>query len=254
MSRQDDVNILYQKSKWLNNTAIGLYIGNCCVLLLDYFFPACNYIWFWLQLLLVILFLGVSLTHDCHYRYEADKERRNAKVEDAFDIDFTEYKTAGYYNNNVPPSLCRYVMDSFESVLFTKSIVGKMLPRELFKAFIVGIIFLLSLRIADNNLLLLILEIVTSAYLFQGIIMTIFFYSKVKAIYLNLYQLLITEKTIQREQLILAFSAAQEYEVCKAYFKVAPDSKLFIKLNPELSEQWEKMAAKISFPENIPTL
>lgn len=254
MSKKDDVNILYQQSKVLSNLAAGLYIGNCVFLFLNQFLPTWNNIWFWPQLLLVILFLCISLINDCHCRYEADKERRSAKVEDAFAIDLTEYKTNGYYNNDVPPSMCKCVVNTFESVFFTKNIVRKMLPREIVKAVAVGFIFLLSLRLAENSLLLLIFEIVTSAYLLQGALMTLFFYSKVKAIYHNLYQLLITEKCIERDHLILAFTATQEYEVCKAYFKVSPDSKIFDELNPTLSEQWATMAAKISFPEDIPTL
>lgn len=254
MSKKDDVTILYRPYKVLSKLAAGLYIGNCVILFLDHFIPSGNFVWFWLQLFLVSLFLCVSLINDCHCRYEADKERRNAKVEDAFAIDITEYKTDGYYNNDIPPSMCRCVVNTFESVFFTKNIVREMLPREIVKAIAVGLILLFSLRLAENSLLLLILEIVTSAYLLQGALLTLFFYTKVKAIYRNLYQLLITEKCIQRNHLILAFAAAQEYEVCKAYFKVSPDSKIFDKLNPTLSAQWATMVVKMSFPEDIPTL
>lgn len=253
MHRRDDVDLLYKQSKVLADVAQLCFWLNICAAIAMIVVPSLEKIWVAIQALMTVLFLITSVIDDCYCWYEAESTRRVANLSDALGINLTDFHTEGYYNNDIPPSLMRYAVNSFESIFFTKAIVQKTLLHSLLKSCLAILTMIIILYVGSNNVLLITLQAVLSGYVLQGAIMLIAFYIRIRNLYNELYHGLITTQVMHRDQAFLVYSLAAEFEACKAYFKIRLSSKRFVEMNEDLSQKWTELKASIRISKSMMT-
>jgi len=243
--RKDSVSSFYQQSNVLEILSKFFFGINIYFMLLSLIVSSSSFVKF-AQILFPFLYLLTSLMDVLFCWFEAEHERRKTLVEDGFAVNITEYKTRGYYNNRLSPSLLRFVVDDFESIFFTTKLVRLMLHKEIIKS-IGALIVLLATCIVFSNMdfIAVVMEAVFSAYVLYGSATLLAFYFRVKSIYYRLYGLLISEECTNKNLTPLTFAEVLEYESCKAYFKVRISTKLFKKMNTSLSKEWQNLEKQI---------
>jgi hypothetical protein len=122
----------------------------------------------------------------------------------------------------------------------------------IFKETLKGMLSLIVLIIAFNvlsgtELVLVIFQVLFSGNYILGSVNLIAYYYKLNDLYINFYRSVITENLYSRETLICLHALCVEYEVVKATYKIRLSSKIFNKLNPDLSAKWKDLQKKSVF-------
>jgi hypothetical protein len=253
MSKRDDINRLYEASSIITNITNSLFWLNIGISIISLFSSnIAKDILNIIQICFSGLFMVLSIVNDCYSWYEAEKARRKNNIQIAFDIKFQELTTIGYYNNHISPSLLKYAVNTFESNYFSKIIAQKTMPKEFTKTILSLLVLLISIRyIANGDLLLIISQIVFSSYFILDAIMLLVYTIKISHWYDNAYENFITVGIKDKYQLIWLMYYIVEYECIKSYFKIKLDSKIFKKLNPSLSKEWDKIQKSIFIQEDM---
>ena len=118
--RNDGVSKLYKPSQIMDKINKGLFALNIiCVVLSCILSDTPLQVTRILQIIFSLSFVIIEILDDGIFWYEAERVRRTNCIQNAFQINLTEYKTTGYYNNNLAPSLSKYATNTFESHFFT---------------------------------------------------------------------------------------------------------------------------------------
>lgn len=248
MSSRDDVTKLYNKSEKITKFINGLYYANAIngFILLIFSLGWFKKILILIQIVLLISYVFLRIADNSIYWYKAEKIRRRTAIENAFDIDLSEYKTVGYYNNNAFPSLIKYEENTFESIFFSMNIVESMMVMESIKSLIAIIIFIFSLALFSNSdVALAIAQTVFSSYYVVSYIEMIIYKNRLKELYEIFYREFITIGINEDKQLQYMLAETVEYEVIKAYYKVRLSSKKFHQKNKELTDKWNEIEKRI---------
>lgn len=194
-----------------------------------------------------IYFVLSNLTSLYLLRKAEDKRTTNL-LANSFGIPLDDERTNRYYNNNQSPSVDRLGMNVFENSFFSSSSAKAMLIRESFK---VGIYILVWLVLLLNRTTSIDLIAIVSQTLLGTTILTN---------YLKLLILSIGYSQIFNESRILFLNGIQQttlfqvqilqlfvrYESLKAGMGTALSKKIFDKLNPELTEEWERIKRNLN--------
>ena len=107
-------------------------------------------------------------------------------------------------------------------------------------------ILIISCRfIANDDILLVIAQTVFSAVVIEDAIRLIIFTQRIKTLYEEGYHELITVGISTTAQRVWLKFFCVEYESIKAHYRIRLSESLFNKLNPQLSETWEKLSSQI---------
>lgn len=248
MSKRDDLNILFKRASIVEHVKQYLFIINALFATFSLItLPVIlRSIMVNLQIIITIGYVVFLVIGDYVFWYSASSTRRKANLDNAFSIDMTEYKTDGYYNNNCPPSITRYALNSFESIFFTKTIVCKSLVTNGVKTFVVVMIFLITcLTRVDYEIILIITQTIFSSVFIIDFIVLLIFKFRVDVLYDSFYRDFITIGLHSEKQVIALLGNAIEYEAIKAHYRVHLSTKTFNRLNSELSEKWALIENKI---------
>ena len=101
--------------------------------------------------------------------------------------------------------------------------------------------------VPDIGILSIILQAVFTASFIEDAVSLLRYHALVKETFDSLYKAFVTVGVERREQEITVFSEAVEYEAIKAHFKIRLNSKLFQKLNTELSTRWSEIESRIKY-------
>ena len=247
MSRRDDINKLYQPSKTLEKVCYALFTADIAISLI----AACvgGSVISYLTVALVIiafLYMAISIIDDGIMWFQAESARRKNSIQVAYDVRLDEYETEKYYNNNVGDPDISYATNLFESAFFTKEISRKMLIGAVAKLLIAVVVLIITCRfITNDDVLLVIAQTVFSAVVIEDAIRLIIFTQRVKTLYEEAYHELITVGISTTAQRVWLKYFCVEYESIKAHYHIRLSESLFNKLNPQLSETWEKLSSQI---------
>ena len=194
-----------------------------------------------------IIYISMSLLDDMIIKNKADSELRKTLLENAFSSDLTSKKMDGYYNNNIVPSMKKLGVDSFESVLYTKNTLSKMLIHEGIKTFLIFIIWLIIItKFHNKNLLLTITQTFFSFEILISYIKIIYYYAKVSNLYDSFYQLFVTNKYNEKNNRALLLEYVIEYECLKSYCHIILSNSIFNKYQADLSKEWDNIHKNIN--------
>ncbi len=248
MSRRDDVSNCYKKSNVAGNIINVLFYINIILSLLLLFFG--NLSGFVLPILILCSLFNplLSLLDDCWFWYDAEAKRRASCIENAFEVDITNLDTEEYYNNRQQPSIKKYELNTFENIFFSKAISGKMLLPGGIKSFIIFALFILvSIKMKDENVILLISQTAFSANYICGFISLLIYNIRLNKLYDMFYNSLVSIGVNDSKSHIILLNLIIEYEAIKAHYKIRLSSKAFNKLNVSLSDEWKEIENKCKF-------
>lgn len=248
MKQRDDNAQLYNIVGLLDKCSLILLVVNIVATAIALFIPqALPEIVFWGQLISSVGYVLLSFYIDCWPWFSAEKSRRLDCIANGFEVNISERKTEGYFNNALPPSVLRYAANNFESAFFTKHTAKAMRPMAVGKIIIAAMVFVSSLRLfADGNLVLLIVQTCFSSVVLTDQLLILLFGARVERVYEQFYTAFISGGQIvssQKEALLLSY--AVEYETLKAFFKVRLSTKIYNRDQVELSEKWGEIARNI---------
>lgn len=246
MSKRDDINKLYKAT----NTAdlikkisfwVSVFFSVLAMFVSGRFSEAVLY----LQLLSIVCYFICDVVDNGSLLYRAERANRWFSVRNGFvESSDAGSDSEGYYNNSLSGSMERYGMNTLESNFFSKNISGRMIVRKLIPAIIEIVFFLFFVFFSvDKNILLIVVQALLSADVVEDFVMLLIYNSRMDALYEEGSRLLIDRKAGSNESHeILAYCV--EYEAMKAHYKVRLDPQIYERLNPGLSEEWEKIGQK----------
>lgn len=246
----DSIDKYYVKSARLNRLMDILFIINIFISIVltslenDYLCIS--------EIVIVLVYLICKVIDDHYFWYEAEKERRKDNISNGFNIEISEEKTEGYYNNEFKPSFKKYVVNVFESNYFSREISKRMIFRASLKCIFALMIFTFcALSSLSNNVLLVIVQVLFSAEITEDAISIICYYFKISSLYEKARNELITVGIISKNQYVWLLEYCMEYENIKSYYKVRLNSKIYNSLNENLSNNWDEIKKQIKFHSKL---
>lgn len=194
----------------------------------------------------IICFLAVSyFLSDIISNYlfqKAEAKRRDDFFDNSLNTSHSEENSNEYFtNDNITPSIKKMGVNCFENSFFTKSVSAKMLKPMIINSIVVFLLFLI-LAITNNHLFVTALQIALPYTIIQQTIRLFVFHNRIENICKRFRQIFTThnKKTITKSIL----HNVSSYETTLSWACIKLDSKLFDKMNDELSENWNKIKTK----------
>lgn len=249
MSERDDVSKAYRSAACAGKISLLLF---CAAILLNIatVLISDEYVVTILDCILVIatiLYALVYIVNDCFLWYTAEHIRRINAVEDAFSIDITGRIALGYYNNAATDPQIKYVLDLYESCFFSRAILKKMLLPEIGKVVLVLIVLVISLMNANPMICAILAQGVFSTCVLLSSVNKLVCYLRFKQLDDEFYKEIVTHRfNGYGTSRAMLTALAMEYEAIKAHYKVRLSTRIFNKMNPQLSKDWEQLTNKMS--------
>lgn len=243
-SYRNDVDGDYKKSIKNENNLSLLFFGIIVMTIINIFLT--NEYIIYLLIVLNLIYVAISLYDDMIVKNSAESERRKTLLAHAFSIIITSKKTNGYYNNEFSPSVKKLGVDSFESTLFTKKNLSLMILSEGIKTFIIFIIWIIIItKFKNDELFYNLTQTFFSVEVLLKFIKIIYYYVNVSKIYDNFYQLFVTRKYNEKKDQALVLKYVMDYECLKTYCHTLLSSKIFEKINDDVSIEWDNIKKDI---------
>ena len=162
MSKRDDVDLLYGRSKTMTALCKYLFWGNSFISLTATMCSgqikvALTY----MQIIGALLYVTFKSVDDGLLWYNAETARRKNSIQVAFNVPLAELETEGYYNNGLAPSIAKYALNTFEANYYSKFIAGKMLVKSTIMALVsVDVLIVTGWLVSNGDVLLIITQTV----------------------------------------------------------------------------------------------
>jgi hypothetical protein len=192
--------------------------------------------------ILAILYFLLDLVHNYLF-HQAELNRKNDFVDNSFQTKLADENSQGYFSNDSFPSgIYKLGVNGFENSFFTKAVSSKMIIPSVIKSLVILILILLVVFFTDQTVLVAVVQIALPFIIFQQTIRLILFHSQIKNIVDNYKHIFDAVNTANRDALIV--SNVINYEKSLSWSGIQLDSKLFDKLNPKLTHDWEALKVK----------
>lgn len=178
------------------------------------------------------------------FHYNASLHRRYDFIDNSFGSANAETRSSNYYTNeDIAHGIYKMAVNGFENVLFTYKISKEMLwPLWIKTALLVLIV--IAVALSDlNNILVLLIQISLPIILIQQAIKHTLFVSRINRVFEKYRCLFSNMKDAMNLEYLKTETIASvlDYETALTYGAILLDSKIYNKLNPSLSEEWNKI-------------
>lgn len=200
----------------------------------------------------IILYVILEQTESSIYT-RAERDRAFRYIDNSFGTHFAEKKVGNYFSQDyLTPGFYKLCVNCFENTFFTYNIARQMQWTTYLKALFIAGVFMFSASVGDKGMV---------RYIVESILPLVFIQSALK-----LY-LFVNHLDKLREDFGTFFTSVKEtgfkdrepeamknvitYERTLAAASIQTDNKIFSKLNPELTKEWEDMKRdyNITLPE-----
>ncbi|MBU1194093.1 MAG: hypothetical protein KKE62_07365 [Proteobacteria bacterium] len=193
---------------------------------------------------LVLIYFCLSQFSRFYLLPKAERKRRQQLLSNSFGAPLSHDRTALYYNNEYTPNIVRLGANTMENSFFSKEVAGQMLfPKRIITfAYMIIWIFLFALPECKPETLMWITQLVFSTEIFIQWLTLELLRSSYKDTYDALHSLFlngIDDESPKVIATILDFFTA--YEVAKHSAGFLLSSKVFFKLNEELTQRWKQI-------------
>lgn len=179
-----------------------------------------------------------------HWFYKSGREKRLDLVDHAFETNFSGEKSTGYFNaQGVNKGVYKLSVLTFENSLFTSEIAKRMTYTKWGVTILIALVFIFSAALGNKWLVNDILQIAATGVLIQQAIRLQQFsdrmaniHSDFKALFNDLKDM--ADKSPKEGEMLRNIL---NYESTHSWGSILLDSKLFNKLNPELSVKWDRI-------------
>jgi len=196
----------------------------------------------------VTLHLLLSLYNRFHLVPAAEAKRRKQLLSDSFDVPLTPEQTQAYYNNPLAPSVKRLGANVLENSFFAKSVCGKMAVRERAKVLIYFTAWLLAVfwRNTPLGLVMVVTQTIFSGEIIARLISLEVLRHRNEELYDELYHEFLHKIDFQSPVgMACILDAFASYEAVKAAAGIKQSSKIFKKLNPTLTSEWDTIRDRL---------
>lgn len=195
----------------------------------------------------VAYFLSGIVTR-VYFAARAHAKRIADFVSNAFSVPLISTPSVGYYNTPSGDAFRRIGASVLENTLFTKSILGQMLRFERGRVCIYLFAWLWAAvyRATDLDLLTVAAQVLFSEQLLSRWIRMEWLRSSVEGLYDDLYALFLSTSNFEGQHFrARVVEALIRYETSKAQAGLSLSSRIFKRLNANLSEQWNAVSAQL---------
>ena len=178
-----------------------------------------------------------------YFFQSAEFNRKDDFIDNSFKTKLSEKNSTGYFSNdNIGDGIIKFGVNCFENSFFTKNISSKMLVSESIKSTVVFGLFILIASLGEKELFITLLQIALPLSIIQQTIKLLILNLRVKKVFSNFKQIFSSVHKAKRNSLII--DNVLNYEKTLSWASIQLDSKIFDKLNPQLSIEWERIKSE----------
>lgn len=197
----------------------------------------------------VALFIQ-GIAHRLYFLPRAEEARRANFLSDSYGVSLSDEETEGYYNNKFDGSVERVAANCMESAYFTAAISKAMLKsiRSWSAIYLTVYLILLVHRRTDIEMIELAAGVVFSEAVLSNWLRCEFLRHRSEDVYERLRRLFADNPSTRNDHW---GARAQEillrYETTKAIAAIPVSSKLYLRMNDELSSEWDRRRNTLGF-------
>jgi hypothetical protein len=196
--------------------------------------------------LIVASYFVIGLVARLYFTPRAEHKRREDFLSEAFGVSLTAENAEGYYNNEFKEPDKKLAAQTLENSFFTKALLLRVAQRERVKTlgyFALWLILAVN-RTTDIGVILAATQAVFSEQVLSKLVRVEWLRARCEKVYDDVYRLFQSKVSAERF-LPLALDSLLLYETAKSNAAVVISSKLFEKLNDELSNEWKGVRTKL---------
>jgi hypothetical protein len=180
---------------------------------------------------------------------KAEHERRKQLLSNAFGVLLTHNKTNLYYNNSYTPSVKRLGANIMENAFFSKEVASKMLKskRLIISGYLIALLLIFIIRHENLELIIWITQIVFSGEILTKWVKLEILRKKHEDVYNSMYSHFLHDLgESTSEAVVSVLNSFVNYEATKSLASINLSSKIFHKLNPKLSNEWDRISEELN--------
>ncbi len=197
---------------------------------------------------LVLIQFTVSQINRFYLIPKAERMRREQMLSDAFGTPLSHDKTSLYYNNNYSPSIKRLGANIMENALFSSEVAANILvsKRILIGGYLIVWVLVFFLRQNNLEIIIWITQIVFSGEIIVQWLNLEVLRIRQERTYEKLHSHFLHEIGGNSQRAIATIlDSFVAYETAKSSAAYLLSTKVFNKLNPDLTRKWEKVCKEL---------
>lgn len=200
----------------------------------------------WGVVVAVVLLFILDQSIRLFFAPRAQDARAQDFLSQAYDAPLSSQQTTGYYNNTQSDPTRRIAAQVFENSLFTKEISGEMLKVTGALALLYFIAWIAGLANRDVSLSLLATcaQAVFGEQILARCIRLFWLRRRCEEIFNEMHRLFLAKPTATKFA-AMTLESYTKYEAAKALAGITLSSKVFDRLNPTLSAEWDALCQKL---------
>jgi hypothetical protein len=205
----------------------------------------------------ILGFTAISIIIDYILIPNGQKTTRNDFFDHSFGTKYIVHKNSEEYytNQDLPNGFYKMSVNLFESIFFTYSIACGMRLKRIFTTSVLILVLIPLLYYGIKNtsfIFIALLQTLVSAYFLGGLIRLIIFANRNESLFTELSNIFSTNEFKNKidEYSIPIIKIYTDYESNKAWSNILLDSKLYKKMNADLSHKWIEIKKKYNISNN----
>jgi hypothetical protein len=175
-----------------------------------------------------------------YFFQNAEHHRKNDFTDNSFNTKLSEKNSTNYFSNdNIETGVLKLGVNCFENSFFTRNVSSKMLIKESTKSAIILCLFVLVAAVTDSEIFMTLLKMALPLTIIQKTVKLLILHQRVSKVFFDFKQIFTNVNETMRPSLII--NNVINYEKSLSWACVTLDSKVFDKMNAELSIEWERI-------------
>ena len=196
--------------------------------------------------ILMVGYIGITLLARILFQ-SVEKQKRNDLIDNSFGTSYCEEVTVGYYNNEeINTGLKKLAINSYESSFHTENTLKRMIYKNSIILILLSIPFFLSIfSTGGEDIVRLLFEISIPLIMISHFMILIIYYFNVSVINerFKIELINIGRREINDNDIPKLLVPIFEYYNTKSWANTNLDSKIFLKYNEAISENWNRRKA-----------
>lgn len=251
MARYDSLDMKYKPIIVLNKYTNRLFWISAFLSLVLYYLRSPKEIAQFFTIIYIvatIAYFSISSVLNIYLIPRVENMRRRHLLSNSFGIALDTEVTHCYYNNNLDPSIIKLGANILENSFFAKSVTARMLVFERTKVVIYLIIWIIAmlLRDVDINLISIVAQTLFTSTIISNYLRLESLRAENERIWEELYSLYLTKGISSNIMIPKILDNVIRYEAAKAYSGIIQSTRIFNKLNEDLSLQWNDIRSNLN--------
>jgi hypothetical protein len=205
-----------------------------------------------LNTLIIFCYILLDIT-GAYLLHKAEAKRRLDFIDNSFDTNLSGRRSENYFTNSfLSPGLYKMAVNCFESSLFSFNISKRMLPGLIVKNFIIMSVFVIAASMGEKRIVIMIFQLSLPLLLFQQLVKLLLYIINTESVLLSFQSLFNDLKTMDLE-----YKSPEilrniiHYESNVSWGSLQLSARIFNKLNPSLSAEWERLRSEYKIANRI---